>query len=89
MYLLNGVGNYDASSKTDYNSAPRYKKFGIDCCIEEPQKSMNDFFKLFQEVDFGSLTAATVSYKIICMKHYLQQINYHFSPTFYWRHLLH
>jgi len=87
MYLLNGVGNYDASSKTDYNSAPRYKKFGIDCCIEEPQKSMNDFFKLFQEVDFGSLTAATVSYNLYETLFTANQLS--LQPDIYWRHVLH
>jgi len=62
------VGNYDACSKKDYKSVIRYQKFGIDCCIEEARESMNEFFKLFQKVDFGSLKAATVSYKIICIK---------------------
>jgi len=52
MYLLNCVGNYDACSKTEYNNTLRYQKYGIDCCIEEARESMNEFFKLFQEVDF-------------------------------------
>ena len=82
------VGNYDACSKKDYKSALRYQNFGIDCCIEEARESMNEFFKLFQKVDFGSLEAETVSYKI-CMKQYLQQFNHHFSLTFYWKHALH
>ena len=58
------VGNYDACSKSDYNSALRYQKFGIDYCIEEARESMKDFFQLFKKMDFGSLKASTVSYKI-------------------------
>ena len=50
--LLNCVGNYDTCSKTEYNNALRYKKFGINCCIEEARESMNEFFKLLPDIDF-------------------------------------
>ena len=43
------------------NSALRYQIFGIDCCIEEAQENMKEFFEIFEDSFLPSFNTEKVS----------------------------
>jgi len=58
--VVEETGNDSACTKD--NSTLRYQLFGIDCCIEEAQENMKNFFDIFEDSFLPTFNNKKVSY---------------------------